>query len=197
MYLKSFEAIQGVDFVSTTMGTWSRGGWGAPEKEVLPAFPWNLWKKWFVHCWPQYQNGVVTRCHLFIPSFLLLCYTFDNSTRPEWKVVRNMQTHKLYALNWWKRCSIKPSNHIKLFNGKEVWWSIILICFILGSLAPVEPGDVEKLDFYMYFGTTDSPVILISIFVHRNNTTQSQHIQHMLCGLATICAQRRLRLTEP
>lgn len=47
--------------------------------------------------------------------------------------------------------------------------------FILGSIAPVEPLDVEKLDFLMCtFGTIGSLVILISVFMHRNNTTQSE-----------------------
>lgn len=31
-------------------------------------------------------------------------------------------------------------------------------------------------------------MILISLFMQWNNTMQSQHMQHMLCGLATICA---------
>ncbi len=43
----------------------------------------------------------------------------------------------------------------------------------------------------------DSLMILIGFFTQGNNMTGCQHIQHTPFGLATICAQRRPRLTEP
>lgn len=66
----------------------------------------------------------------------------------------------------------------------------------LGSIPHVEHKDEDKLDFLLTLKQVWLPYRPQKLLMPRHDRTLGQYIQHMLRGLATICAQERLQLTD-